>query len=131
MCLLPLFAVAQTGPLTNDVGVVINSNTIPVIADVGKDVATPIIVSMAAKYTWIVTILTVLGIIRFVMKPVMTCVEAVIHATPTDVDDKFLTKCQGSVLYRWFFWVLDWLGSVKPSGTTTTNPILTAKPPIQ
>ncbi|MGN6642891.1 MAG: hypothetical protein ACTHKU_07815 [Verrucomicrobiota bacterium] len=105
----------------------VGTNSVPVIGspDNAAAVATPFIVSFVAKYTWLATVFMVIGVLRFFAKPLITLVEAYVKATPSTTDDAFLAKCEASVIYRWFWWGLDWLGSIKPFGASTTNPALT------
>jgi hypothetical protein len=109
--------------LAQDVG----TNAIPIIGtpNAAASMATPFIVSLANKYTIIVSILVVVGIMRMIFKPIMSLIESIVKATPSDKDDLFLSKCEASAWYRWLWWVLDWLGSIKPPGSSTTNPAIT------
>jgi hypothetical protein len=97
------------------------------IGDTAATVAAPFIVSFATNHSWVLTILSVVGIMRVIFKPLISFLEAAVKATPTSADDAFLAKCEGSVAYRWFAWGLDWLGSIKHPGSPTTNPALTAQ----
>lgn len=99
----------------------------PVVSGDTTDALRAFLYGLTEKYPWVITALTVLGIIRLVVKPVMSIIETVVASTPSTKDDEFLAKWQASAAYRWFLYVLDWLGSVKsPSAirtTGTTNPL--------
>jgi hypothetical protein len=114
---LPVAAqVASTNPPATDT-----------IGESVKGAVTPFVVQLVAKYTWVATVLLVIGIIRVCMKPVMMLVEAVIAATPSTSDDEALAKFEAGPVYKWILWGLDWLGSFKTPGAIrsgTTNPLI-------
>lgn len=67
----------------------------------------------AQQYPIVATILMVVGVLRFVMKPVMDLLRALVLATPGTGDDEFLAKVEGSKAWQYFLYILDWLGSIK------------------
>lgn len=75
-----------------------------------------ILISLAAKYTWIVTICLVLGIFRLVFKPLVSIIKAVVAATPSQTDDAVVAKVEASGIYKGVCWVVDYLLSIKLPG---------------
>lgn len=55
----------------------------------------------------------VLGLLRMVVKPAMTILQAVVKFTPYDSDDKWLADLEVSKGYKLFTYMLDWLLSIK------------------
>jgi len=55
----------------------------------------------------------VLGLLRMVVKPAMTIIQAVVKFTPYDSDDKWLADLEVSKGYKLFTYMLDWLLSIK------------------
>ena len=114
MLSLAFTALAQT----NDPG-------IPDFANTASQSVTPFIVSFAASHAWLATILFVIAVLRVVMKPIMTVVESIIHAS-APADDAKLAAFEQGTIYRWVLWVIDWLGSIKtPTNIAagTTSPL--------
>lgn len=54
-----------------------------------------------------------LGLLRMVIKPAMTILQAVVKFTPYDSDDKWLADLEVSKGYKLFTYLLDWLLSIK------------------
>ena len=55
----------------------------------------------------------VLGLLRMIIKPAMTILQAVVKFTPYDSDDKWLADLEVSKGYKLFTYMLDWLLSIK------------------
>lgn len=55
----------------------------------------------------------ILGLLRMVVKPAMTILQAVVKFTPYDSDDKWLAALEVSKGYKLFTYMLDWLLSIK------------------
>lgn len=66
-----------------------------------------------ADYPWVVSIIAVVGTFRLVVKPIITAIEKIVRETATTKDDEVLERVQRSPIYAWFFYVLDWLTSIK------------------
>jgi hypothetical protein len=94
----------------------------------GSDLITDFITSLASKYPWVVTIASVIGVLRLCFKPIMTGIEAWVKSTPSTADDEIFEKVEHSPAFSIFAWCLDFVGSVK------IGPRFTAKPeakPVQ
>lgn len=65
------------------------------------------------KLGWLAAVFTWIGILRVVFKPGMAFVRAVIVVTPTKKDDQALDKAEHSAAAKTFFWLLDYLTSIK------------------
>ncbi len=98
---LPMLALAQDAPEGSEA--------------VGGILAffSPLLEAAAGKYGWVVTIFVVMGVLRAVMKPIFSIVEAIVVATPGKDDDKFLADMKAHAVYKWIAWILDYLASVK------------------
>jgi hypothetical protein len=61
----------------------------------------------------LVQVLLVVGILRVVIKPLMSIARAVVTLTAGDADDKALDKVEASSIYKGVTYVLDWFTSIK------------------
>jgi len=68
---------------------------------------------LANQFPIVMTILSVVGLLRFVFKPVMAIVENVVAETPSKKDDEALAKFKTSKVYSVLVWIVDLLSSVK------------------
>lgn len=72
-----------------------------------------ILIGLVAKYPIIASILSIIGLIRLLVKPIMEIIKAYVQYTPTKEDDSFVNKVISSPPYNKFLFVLDWLFSIK------------------
>lgn len=72
-----------------------------------------LILALATKYPVLVTVLTVIGTLRLVMKPLFSFLHEYVLITETKKDDELLAKVEGSKYFKWVMYVLDYLASVK------------------
>ena len=72
-----------------------------------------ILAILAGKYGAIVQILSTVGMLRLIFKPLMVAAESISAATPTKVDDEILNKVRLSPLYKAVNFWLDLFTSVK------------------
>ena len=74
----------------------------------------PLLSTYSAKYPTLFTVLTVMGALRVVFKPLMTLLQAVTEATYwTSKDDALYKKVVESKPYKYVAFALDWFASVK------------------
>lgn len=73
----------------------------------------PILEAAAGKYGIVVQVITVVGSLRLIMKPLSELAKAVVKITPSDSDNKIVEKVLNSKIYKTFNFGLDWLGSIK------------------
>lgn len=71
------------------------------------------ILNYAVQYPAVSTVLMAIGVLRLIMKPLMSFLNAFVLATPSTADDEFLKKIEESKWYPIVLYVLDWLGSIK------------------
>ncbi len=71
------------------------------------------ILGLAASYPIITTILAIMGVVRVVMKPVMSIIRMVVKATPSKADDKKLNEVERSWWWKAILYILDLLTSIK------------------
>ena len=65
------------------------------------------------RYPVAVTILAFLGMLRMMIKPIMTAIGEIVLITPTDKDDKLLEKVKQSKVFKALLYILDWTTSLK------------------
>lgn len=90
--------------------------------DTAANIATPIVVGLAAKYPIILTIVAAIGTLRFFCKPVVSLIEAYVKSTASTADDAYLVKVEASAPVKWFSWLLDFVCSVKVGPQFTATP---------
>lgn len=76
-------------------------------------IAEPFIVMLAKQYTWLCTVLIAIGTLRLVGKPAVAAWHWYVLQTPSPNDDAFLAKVERSRGWKVFFFLIDWLGSIK------------------
>jgi hypothetical protein len=110
---LPLVAFAQVAA----------PDAAPLIqADTAAAIATPFIVALALKAPWVITILAVMGGLRFFFKPILSLVEAYVKSTPQTTDDEYFDKVEHSRAFKIVAWALDFFASVKVGPQFTATP---------
>ena len=72
-----------------------------------------ILIGLVAKYPVVASILSIIGLIRLLVKPVMEIIKAYVAYTPSKEDDSFVNKVIASPIYNKFLFILDWLFSIK------------------
>ncbi|MBX3736724.1 MAG: hypothetical protein KF715_08550 [Candidatus Didemnitutus sp.] len=90
--------------------------------DTAAAIAAPFIVTFAAKYPWVLTLLAVMGGLRFFFKPVVSLVEAYVRSTPQKTDDEYFDKVEHSAAFKIIAWALDFFASVKVGPQFTAQP---------
>jgi hypothetical protein len=60
-----------------------------------------------------VQIISIIGVLRLVMKPASEIVHVIVKQTETKKDDEILAKVESHPLYLKFLFLVDWLTSVK------------------
>ena len=73
----------------------------------------PVLGALAGKYGVVVQILSLVGTLRLVMKPIVTAAQAITAATPTTKDDAVVAEVVASKWYKGLSFVLDYLASIK------------------
>lgn len=66
-----------------------------------------------SQYPIFATILMVVGVLRLVMKPLMSFLHEFVLATPGEGDNVLLDKIEKSPIFSTIMYVLDWLASIK------------------
>ena len=74
------------------------------------------IMELAGRFPIILSILSVIGAIRLINKPLFAFLRAFVSSTSTLKDDELLDKVEQSKVYKGISFVLDWLFSVKLLG---------------
>ena len=73
----------------------------------------PLVEAYAGKFGVVVQIITYIGTLRMIMKPIMSAINTVVLATPSKSDDEKLKKFEGSKGYKTALYILDWFASLK------------------
>lgn len=71
------------------------------------------IISLAGKYPLVVTIVSVIGVLRLIFKPVFTFLRAITDAIPGQADNKLVDDIEKSKVVEIIRFVLDLFASVK------------------
>jgi hypothetical protein len=71
-------------------------------------------VSLAQKYPVLASVIAVMGTARLVMKPIVSCIKALVELTPSKSDDEKVAQVEASKPYKAVIFVLDYFLSVKP-----------------
>lgn len=79
--------------------------------DAVAEVASSFIVGFAVKYPWLVTVFTVIGILRVLFKPIMSVIEKAVANDPTKL--AHLQSFEGGPVFKAIAWVLDFGASIK------------------
>jgi len=98
LCLLPLTALtAEVSPTLSGM----------------LEILSPVLASLAAKYPWLGTALTVILYTRIVVKPLMSALVSVGENLPEGKARKYLKDISGHNAYKIFAYLLDWFASIK------------------
>jgi len=81
----------------------------------------PVINALLAKYGWFAAVVTWLGVLRLINKPLFTIIKTITAATKTPKDDAVVEKIETSKAYKWFEFVLDYVGSIKLDAIKNAN----------
>lgn len=65
------------------------------------------------KFPHLLAFLAIVGTLRMINKPLFMALRAIASGTPSPRDDKWLDDVEGSALYKFISFVLDYLGSIK------------------
>lgn len=71
------------------------------------------IAGIAAKYPIVLTILSIMGMARLILKPLMTFLNEMVVVTETTKDNEILEKVEKSKAYKGVLFVLDYAFSLK------------------
>lgn len=74
---------------------------------------TEFLLMLAAKYPIILTIVSVIGVLRVIFKPLMMIIETIVAATPSKKDDEKFNKFKSSSTYAFIVKFLDFFASIK------------------
>lgn len=71
------------------------------------------IIGLATKYPVLVSILSMVGMLRLIFKPLMGFLHSVADVTPSAKDNEILAEVEGSKFYKSLVWFLDYVASIK------------------
>lgn len=71
------------------------------------------IVQFAQNHPIILTILSVIGVLRAINKPIFALLHAYVLATPSTSDDALLSSVEQNKIVRALLFALDWTASIK------------------
>jgi len=84
------------------------------------------IIAQSTAHPALASIIMVLGITRAIFKPLMGLVEAFVLATPSASDDQVVKAFEGSKLYAFFVWLIDYTASIKLPKQAAPKPMADA-----
>jgi hypothetical protein len=73
----------------------------------------PLVEAYLGDKGFFVQLVSIVGTLRLIIKPVMSLIEVYVAATPSKEDDLLPSKIMGSKLYKQISFVLDYLLSIK------------------
>jgi hypothetical protein len=59
------------------------------------------------------TIISVVGVLRIIFKPIFTVMHAVADATPSQTDNQVVDSIENHKITKGLLFVLDWIASIK------------------
>lgn len=77
---------------------------------------TDAIQNLSLTHPWVITFLTFLGVLRTVMKPLMSIINGYAIFAPT-AQANAIREVEASDAYLWLVWTLDYVASIKLPGT--------------
>jgi hypothetical protein len=72
-----------------------------------------VVVDLAVKHPWIVTVLLCIALLRVVFKPIVTAAHWYVNRTPSEEDNLMLGRVERSVWFTWLSWFIDFFASIK------------------
>ena len=78
--------------------------------------------NIALHYPWFALLISVMGSARLWFKPLSQLVHWAVLQTKTTADDEWVAEVERSRAWAWFWWVVDYVASIKrdPPGTVVT-----------
>ena len=73
----------------------------------------PLIEAYAGDFGVAIQVVSIVGTLRLVIKPIMAGIEQAVKDTESKSDDVVLAKVQGNIIYKGFFFLIDLLASLK------------------
>ena len=73
----------------------------------------PLLETYAGKFGVIVQIVSVIGTIRIIVKPIMVAIEQIVLDTESKKDDLKLEEVKKNKIFKTVIFLLDWFASVK------------------
>lgn len=71
------------------------------------------ILPLLQKYPVVITVLSVIGGLRLILKPLFALAHAVADVVPGDKDDAAIKAVEDSKVMKGFLFAIDWIASVK------------------
>lgn len=72
-----------------------------------------LLLDLVSKYPVVASVIAVVGILRLVIKPLMSIVHSVADSTESAKDNEVLEKIESSKVWQGLVWLIDYLSSVK------------------
>lgn len=76
-----------------------------------------LVLQLAVSHPYALAVLTAIGFLRLINKPLMTAIKSYVLFTPSKTDDLLLEKIEKSKTYVAIVFIIDWLGSIKVGKT--------------
>ena len=87
-----------------------------------NNVVAPLLGALSGKYGIIMQVISVMGTLRVVFKPLMLGLQFYVTLTPDPSDNVWLSNFMGSKWYAVIQFLIDWVASIKLPAPPTDNP---------
>ncbi len=77
------------------------------------DMLKPLADAYLGKFGWAAQVVSIVGSLRLVFKPLMTLLDVYVKATPSKEDDNLVSEIEKKGWYKTLRFVLDWIASIK------------------
>ena len=77
-----------------------------------EDVAVKLL-ELAYNYPIVITVLSIIGALRIIMKPLFSILHQAVDFTPSNKDNVLLAKIEESKIFKAFIYFLDLFASIK------------------
>lgn len=74
---------------------------------------TPLLEAYGGQLGFLVQLVSIVGTLRLLFKPVMSIIDVVVKLTPSESDDDLADRIEQNKVVKSVLYVLDWLASIK------------------
>ena len=124
------FVLAIIGGLVGFIASAFGQDVAPIlpVAPVATDAVSETINRFAQKAPWLLTIVSVMGACRVLIKPFFSFLHAVVMVTPSDRDDQWLARAENHKVFKYVLFGLDYVFSIKLVHPQANPPMTLPKP---
>lgn len=74
---------------------------------------TPLVEAYGGKLGFLVQLVSIVGTLRLLVKPVMSIIDVAVNLTPSEKDDDLVSRIENNKVFKSILYVLDWFASIK------------------